>query len=72
MPPTRPFRGCFEFSLTNTIFLILSLELSKLPSYSQTGSPAAVGSVPETYIGPMGSVGATHGAVRVLFRVFTL
>ena len=71
MTTTGPFGGCFEFSPSNAMFLSLSLEICKLPSYSQTES-AAAGSVPTSYIGPVGGVGATHGAVRGLFRVFTL
>ena len=72
MPPTGSFGGCFEFSPSNAMFLSLSVEISKLPSYSQTGRPATAGSVPTSYVGPVGGVGATHGAVRGLFRVFTL
>ena len=71
MPPTGPFGGCFEFSPSNAM-LSLSVEISKLPSYSQTGTPAAAGSVPTSYVGPVGGVGATHVAVRGLFRVYTL
>ena len=69
---TMPFEGCFDFSPSNAMFLSLSLEICKLPSYSQTGSPATAGSVPTSYIGPVGGVGATHGDVRGLFWVFTL
>ena len=72
MPPTGIFRGCFGFSPSNAMFLSLSLEICKLPSYSQTGSPAAAGSVPKSYIGAVGGVGATHGDVRLQFRVLTL
>ena len=61
MPPTGPFGGCFEFSPSNAMFLSLSLEICKLSSYSQTGSPVAAGSVPLSYIGPVGGVSATHG-----------
>ena len=67
-----PVRGLFRVSPSNAMFLSLSLEICKLSSYSQTGSPAAAGSVPTSYIGPVGGVGATHGAVRGLFRVLTL
>ena len=67
MSPTGPLEGCFEFSPSNAMFLSLSVEISKLPSYSQTGTPAAAGSVPTSYVGPVGGVGATHGAVRLLF-----
>ena len=66
MPPMGTFGGCFEFSPSNAMFS-LSLEICKLPSYSQTGSPAAARSVPTSYIGPVGGVGDHHGAVRGLF-----
>ena len=72
MPPTGPFGGCFEFSPSNAMFSSLSVEISKLLPYSQTGTHAAAGSVPTSYVGPVGGVGATHGAVRGLFRVLTL
>ena len=72
MPPTGSFGGCFEFSPSNAVFLSLSLEIYKLPSCSQTGSTAVVWSVPMSYIGPVGGVGATHGDVRGLFLVLTL
>ena len=72
MPPTGPFGCCFEFSPSNAMFLSPSVKIRKLPSYSQTGTPAAAGSIPTSYIRPVGGVGATHGDVRGLFRVFTL
>ena len=72
MAPTVPFGGCFEFSPSNAMFFSLSLEICKLSSYSQIVSPAAVGSFPTSYIGPMGGVGATHGDVPGLFRDLTL
>ena len=71
MPPTGPFGGVSSFHPLTPCFC-LSLQICKLPSYSQTRSPAAAGSVPTSYIGPMGGVGATHGNVRGLFRVLTL
>ena len=127
VPPTGPFRGCFEFSPSNAMFLSLSLEICKLPSYFSNresrgwgvssyelhwsrgrcwchprGRSGAVSSshpltpcvLPNStniqiiivfsnresrgcgvsstsYIGPMGGVGATHGAVRGMFRVLT-
>ena len=72
VPPTGSFGGCFQFSPSNAMFLSISLDLWKLSSYSPTGRPAAARSVPKSYIGPVGVVGATHGAVRGLFWVFTL
>ena len=72
MPPTGAFGSFFEFSPSNAMFSSLCLETCKLPSYSETGSPATAGSVPTSYIGPVGGVGATHGHVRGLFRDITL
>ena len=73
MPPTGPFGGCFEFSPSNAMFLSLSLEICQIiVVFSNQESRESAGSVPTSYIGPVGGVGATHGDVRGLFRVFTL
>ena len=68
MPPTGLFGGYFVFSPSNVLFLSLSLEICKLSSYSQTGSPATAGSGPRSYIGPVGGVGAPHGAIVGCFE----
>jgi len=71
VPLTGPFGGCFGFSPTNAMFLCLSLEICKLSSYSQIDSPVIARSVPTSYVGPVGGVGATHGAIRGQCHVFS-